>query len=75
MLKNEVVIPSLTRFINLSHVQRPWCKAETQVVNYISSQGAKKVGFMACHLGKLLLVSTSPTNFLMSSIDYSSSVF
>ena len=41
----------------------------------------KKVGFTACHSGKLLLVCTSPRvfstnsqNFLMCSIDYSSSV-
>ena len=44
-------------------------------------QGAKKDSFMACHLGKLLLVCTSPRVFLtspemfsISSIDYSSSV-
>ena len=43
--------------------------------------GAKKVSFTACHLGKLLLVCTSPRviltrpkNFVISSIDYSSSV-
>ena len=43
--------------------------------------GAKKVSFTACHLGKLLLVCTNPrvflTNpkdFVISNIDYSSSV-
>ena len=36
-------------------------------------QGAKKDSFMACHLGKLLLVCTSPKTFFISSIDYSSS--
>ena len=36
-------------------------------------QGAKKDSFMACHLGKLLLVCTSPKMFFTSSIDYSSS--
>ena len=43
--------------------------------------GAKKVSFTACHLGKLLLLCTSPRVFLtspkcfvISSIDYSSSV-
>ena len=45
------------------------------------AQGAKKVSFTACHSNKLLLLCTSPRvfvtsvkNFLMSSIDYSSSV-
>ena len=44
-------------------------------------QGAKKVSFTACHLGKLLLVTYYPKSLLsssqkilMSSIDYSSSV-
>ena len=45
-------------------------------------QGAKKVGFTACHLGNLLLVCTtkpksllsSPQKILMCSIDYGSSV-
>ena len=43
-------------------------------------QGAKKVSFTACHPGKLSLVCssprvflTSPQNFLMGSIDCSSS--
>ena len=44
---------------------------------YKASQGAKKVSFMACHLGKLRLaftnpkfISTSPKNVLISRIDY-----
>ena len=43
-------------------------------------QGAKKIIFTACHLGKLKLaftspdvISTSPKNFLTSRIDFSSS--
>ena len=51
------------------------------IIKVLYKQVAKKVGFMACHWGKLLVVCTSPRvflsspkNILMSSIDYSSSV-
>ena len=48
----------------------------------VTVQGVKKVSFTACHSGKLLLVSTNPRVFLISSpqkiltssIDYISSV-
>ena len=47
-----------------------------KIVSWLQSinQGAKKVSFTAFHLGKLSPVCSGPQNFLMGSIDYSSSV-
>ena len=49
----------------------------SQILDKIIVQGAKKIIFTACHLGKLKLaftspdvISTSPKSFLMSRIDF-----
>ena len=50
---------------------------ENENFSIVSSQGAKKIIFTACHSGKLKLaftspdvISTSPKNFLTSRIDF-----
>ena len=81
----------VTDYSPFQKIIRLWWRSCTESFNYwincrcnqlqCTDQGAKKVGFTACHSGKLLLVCTSPRvfltspkNFLMSSTDYSSSV-
>ena len=47
------------------------CCREVKLFFYIWMQGAKKVGFTACHSESLL---SSQKKLLMSTLDYSSSV-